>query len=236
MPIGPPVYHSTYWGSDYLWFAGGWVTPVTRSILLAAASASGWGTIRLAQGGFSHATASANTHGGLDVVDIAIDGRSKAKVWALCAALKRSGMLPFPRGYVADTFQNNKHIHAVRNPASHAHPEAKAQLREYQTSHGDGLVGSRSYTGPSTALDTWDHSPYNPRNVKTFARRTYWVNVSRGSFLYGLSVDRKDKNLHRKRGFKLAASKMVYRWGRWNVVTSYGTYYALSELSTKKVS
>ena len=230
MPIGPVVYHSNYWGSDYLWFAGGWVTPVTKTILNAAAQASGWGPIRLAQGGFSHATASANTHGGLDVVDIAIDGRSKAKVWALCAALKRSGILAFPRGYVADSFQRNRHIHAVRNPASHAHPEAQAQLAEYKKSHGDGLVGSRKYTGPSTPLDTWDHSPYNPKNVRAVKPTGYYVTASA---LLGLSVDR-DHKFTRGRGFRIVAEKLVYRWSRWNAVTKYGTWYSLAYLSTSK--
>jgi hypothetical protein len=230
---GPQLFHSNTYESDYESFHGGFVTPVTATILTACAKAADWGDIRLSQGGLSTAVAaSAKTHFGLDVGDIALDGRTKKQVWKLSAALKRSGILPFPRGFVQDSFQNNKHIHFVRYPAKHAHQQAKDQLTEYLQHDGDGLVGSAAYTGPDTRLDFWKESPYNSKNIKPGAG-TYYVSVEQGSSLKGLDVDRKQKFL-RKRGFKIKADKLVHRWGRWNAVTKFDTYYSVDYLTTQK--
>lgn len=229
MPIGS-VHHSKTYDSDYEWHLGGWVTPLSAKILDACVTAAGWGKLRLAQGGLNRGVkASAETHWGLDVVDIAIDGRSKAKVWLLCAKLKRSGILPFPRGYGGDPWRNNRHIHAVRYPAAHAHPQAAAQVTEYLRSHGDGLVGSHKYVGPGTKLDSWGNSPYNPSNVRS-GTQTFYVTAGE---LLGLNADRVVKH-RRKRRYRLVSTHQVYRWGRWNAVTKYGTYYSVDFLSTKK--
>lgn len=220
---GIKTYHSNAYSSDYYWHLGGWVTP-TSAAILDACSGEDWGNIRLAQGGLnSGVRASAKTHYGLDVWDIAIDGRRKGKVWTLSAKLFRSGVIPFPRGFTNDSFQKMKHIHCVRYLPDHAHPQAQAQVRE-QRLGGDGLVGGRSYTGPNTSPEPWDNSPYNPANIKA-GQQTFTVSTVT---LLGLSIDRRVKYT-RKAGFTVIADRLVHRWGRWNAVTKWGTYYAVSD-------
>jgi GH25 family lysozyme M1 (1,4-beta-N-acetylmuramidase) len=228
-----PTHYSGRYQSEYVGLNGGWVTPIDREILLRCASAVEWHTLRLSQGGLSNAVrASAKTHYGLGVGDIALDGRPKAKVWKLCAALIRSGIVAFPRGFIADSFQNNRHIHfASVESYSHAHPQLQAQINEYKRG-GDGLVGNRHYTGPKVPLGRWKDSPYNPANIKE-DNGIYCVNVSPGSVLYGLDVDR-NKIKTREVGFEIQAAKRIKRWGRWNVVTASSTYYDLKFLSNKK--
>src|SRR5215218_7872166 len=76
-----------------------------------------WGSVRITQGGLNTSvTASAKTHAGLDVVDIAVDGRPRDIVWAFCTALMKCGAAPFPRGYIdkngwQDSWKDSKHIH-----------------------------------------------------------------------------------------------------------------------------
>lgn len=240
MPAGPTRYHSAKWGANYFWSNGGWIIPEDLTILLACAKAAGWGSVRLSQGGLSTGVAaSAMTHAGLGAGDIAIDGRSKAKVWALCAALLRSGIVAFPRGFTNDTFQRNKHIHWVSlENIDAAHPQAQAQIRDYRMSHQDGLYYHHRYTGPNPVgkfpwVDHWSNSPYNERNIKRYAKRAYYVNVDKGSSLLGLNVDRGVK-LKRGRGERINSTRQVHRFGRWNVVTEFGTYYSLAYLSTSK--
>jgi hypothetical protein len=232
-------HHSTRWGVDYVWFNGGWVTPRDAAVLQACQGGS-WGKIRLSQGGLSTGVrASANTHAGLGAFDIAIDGRSKAKVWWLCARLRRSGIWPFPRGYQSDTFQKIKHIHCVsRESFNSLHPSAQVSLtaKPWGGYHGGaGLAGLRSlrYSGPFNPFSRWSDSPYNSANIKR-GNFTYYVVAKT---LLGLDVDRKRK-YERKRGFKLTGHQLVRRWGRWNLLTDYGTFYAVSDshgtyLSTK---
>jgi hypothetical protein len=110
----------------------------------------------------------------------------------------------------------------------HAHPQLQAQINEYKRG-GDGLRGNQPYTGPNVPLGRWKESPYNPANIKPDTA-VYYVNVSPGSVLYGLDVDR-NKIKTRERGYKIQAAKQVKRWGRWNIVTAQSTYYDLNFLS-----
>jgi hypothetical protein len=233
-----PVHHSTKWHADYQWFSGGWVTPRDAAILQACQGGT-WGRVRLSQGGLSFGTLSADTHAGLGAFDIAIDGRSKLKVWWLCRRLRRSGVWPFPRGYQKDSFEKNKHLHCVSIESfASLHPSAQRQLTDsrYGGYHGGaGLAGRPAlrYSGPFTPRGTWSSSPYNPANIRR-GRFTYYVVAKE---LLGLDVDRQRKYT-RKRGFKVTGHQLVRRWGRWNLVTDYGTYYAIADsrgtyLSTK---
>jgi hypothetical protein len=229
-PPPKPTHYSQKYHSEYVGLNGGWVTPIDREIVLACASVVQWHTVRLSQGGLNDTVpASAKTHFGLGVGDIALDGRSKTQVWKLCAALIRSGVIGFPRGFIADSFQNNKHIHfASVESKGHAHPQLQAQINEYKRG-GDGLVGNRPYPGPKVPLGRWKDSPYNPANIKADTA-IYYVNVSPGSVLHGLDVDRNNIKT-RERGYKVHAARRVKRWGRWNVVTAQSTYYSVDFLS-----
>ena len=226
-----PVHHSNVYDSDYIWFNGGWVTPRMAEILTRCGQSSGFGTVYLSQGGLNTTVpASAKTHYGLDVGDIKIAGKPFALVWQLATHLKRSGVLPFIRGFEKPRPLFAKHIHVVSYPAYHAHAQAQNQVEEYLKSHGDGLVGPAPYYGPAVKLDTWENSPYNPHNIRNVKRVLYVVPKAG---LFGLNVDR-GKRYTRRKGFKLWSVREVYRWGRWNAVTHFGTYYALSYLSTSK--
>jgi Glycosyl hydrolases family 25 len=223
------VHYSKTWKSDYVAFGGSekWVTPIDKTILIACALASDWGSVRIVQGGRRPRTSySGSTHMGLGVGDIAIDGRSKAKVWEFCAAMRRSGIRPFPRGYGGDPWENEKHIHfGSRESYDHASESLQAQIRE-QERGGDGLRGDRPYNGPSYAdLGRWKDSPYNPVNIKI---DTGEYEVAEDG-LNGYTVD-KIKKHDRELGYIVKARTQVYRWGRWNVVTSTPTYYKLSSL------
>jgi hypothetical protein len=224
-----PVFYSKTWKSDYVAFGGTekWITPIDKTILIACAKATGWGSIRIVQGGRRPKSSfSGTTHMGLGVGDISPDGRSKAKVWDFCAALRRSGIRPFPRGYGGDPWANEKHIHfGSRESYDHASESLQGQVRE-QEHGGDGLVGGRAYNGPSYAdLGRWKDSPYNPVNIKIDTGE-YKV-IEDG--LNGYTVD-KIKKHDRELGYIVKASAQIFRWGRWNVVTATPTYYKLTSL------
>jgi Glycosyl hydrolases family 25 len=224
-----PVFYSKTWKSDYLAFGGTekWITPTDKMILIACAKACGWGSIRIVQGGRRPRTDfSGSTHMGLGVGDISPDGRSKAKVWEFCAAMRRSGIRPFPRGYGGDPWKDEKHIHfGSRESYDHASGSLQAQIRE-QERGGDGLVGGGSYNGPSYAdLDRWKGSPYNPDNIKI---DTGLYKVTEDG-LNGYTVD-KIKKHDRAVGYQVQANTQVFRWGRWNVVTKTPTYYDVAGL------
>ncbi len=240
----PAVQHSSTFHSDFMSFGaggthgGGAVTPVDATILRAVQGAT-WGDILLSQGGLSGSEPkSAKTHLGLGVWDIAIDGRSKAEVWRLARRLLRSGVVAFPRGF--GDGMTPKHIHCVSQESlAHAHAEAQEQLNSGRFGYlhtvggkrGAGLAGSPDsrYIGPGTTPDRWSDSPYNPANI-TADTNTYFVDVAPGTTLLGLNVDRKVK-FNRPPGFKLVAARQIRRWGRQNVVTKSGTYYALEFLN-----
>jgi hypothetical protein len=72
--------------------------------------------------------------------------------------LIRSGIVGYPRGFIADSFQNNKHGHFVSVELyRHAHLQMQAQINEYKRG-GDSLVGNRPYTGPKVPLGRWKDS------------------------------------------------------------------------------
>lgn len=221
------MYSNTY-RSDYVEFRGGYFTPTDRDTLLAIPS-----PVRVTQGGLSFAPASAKTHAGLGAFDLNTDSMTKEQVWEMSRELLRSGITPFPRGFVWDSFQGrtlgntddgNEHLHCVSNNSfASLHPEAQAQIRE-QKRGGDGLVGSAGYTGPSTPLGTWKGSPYNPVNINPVERRVY-VQVDA---LQGTDIDRRPTVLRHK-GEGIDSIRYVKRWGRWNAVTSSGTYFATKD-------
>lgn len=219
------------WSAQYeSWYTelgtGRYVTPIDKQILIAAAHGCGWGTVRLSQGGLSTGVAaSALTHAGLAAGDVAIDGRSKAAVWNYAAALIRSGIIGFPRGFGADNFPPHIHFASVES-YDHAHAQLQAQIDEYRRG-GDGLVGDKPYSGPSTKLDRWVNSPYNPVNI-TADTGKYVVTATT---LYGRNVDGAVVQ-RRVRGYELTAARRVQRWGRNNVVTAGDTYYAAQYLQT----
>jgi hypothetical protein len=234
-PIIPPlpaIQHSTKWGADYLtWKGEGWVTVEDHAILtvLDRESEPFWRGIHLTQGGISTAVAaSANTHAGIGCFDVRTQNNTEAEVWELASMFLRAGMVFFPRGYVADSFQNSKHGHVVsRESYDSLDASAKAQYKEY-IAGGDGLVGSAKYTGPQTAFERWATSPYNPANIVE-AAQTYHVNVTDG-FLWGLDVDRK-KVAALDKGEPVVTDRIVTRWGRRNAVTAEDVYFALDYLS-----
>jgi hypothetical protein len=199
------------------------MTPLDKTILIACAKASGWGSVRIVQGGLRpHTSFSGWTHHGLAVGDVGIDGHTKAQVWDFAAALRRSGMRPFPRGYGGDPWENEKHIHnASRESYAAGHEDLQSQIRE-QEAGGDGLQGSGKYNGPTYAkLDRWAGSPYNPIN--------YTLDVGKyrviSDTLQGRDVD---NNIVRERakGYVVQAAQEVTRFGRQNIVTGTPTYYA----------
>lgn len=225
-----PVYYSKTWKSDYVAFGGTekWVTPTDKMILIACSKAVGWGSVRIVQGGRRpHTSFSAWTHNGLAVGDIGIDGHTKAQVWDFCAAMRRSGIRPFPRGYGGDPWENNKHIHfGSRESYDHGHEDLQSQIRE-QERGGDGLVGSRPYNGPSYAdLGRWKDSPYNPDNIKI---DTGLYEVT-SPVLNGYTVDH-IKLRERDTGYRVQGVLQIFRWGRWNVVTRTPTYYDAGKLA-----
>lgn len=230
------VYVRRIYGTDidYVVYQGEYVRPRHLNALLAAARHTpGWGELRIMQGGLSRRVgASAGTHALLDVADIQTLGRSKALVWEFCRNRFETNGLPFPRGYTNDTFQNNKHIHDLNAPATFGHEELQDQWKEWDTTHGDGLIGTRPYTGPNNRyVTTWKGSMFNPAN-RVDEPSTRYVNVAPNAVLLGLRRDRTERK-RRPRGHKLDFVAKVYRWGRWNYVTKYETFYAADYLSAE---
>jgi len=245
-PPVPTVKHSETWDVDYVLYgkggghSGGYVPVSTAAILDAVAKETGR-PIYLSQGGLSGSVkASAKTHLGLGTFDIALDGRTKAQVWLLVSALLRCGIVAFPRGFTWDSFagktlgnlhDGNEHVHAVdANTLSSSHEQARDQVAEWKRG-GDGLLGSARYTGPSTPLGSWKESPYNPANVVEGRGSMY---VASGQLL-GLDVDRVQRE-DKDRGERIYYRKIVTRWGRRNIVTVKGTYFAIGDASQQYLS
>lgn len=224
------VFHSDEYGADYISFNGGRndkIIPLDRQIVLACAKAAGWGSVRLVQGGLSTSvTDSAMTHAGLGVGDISVDDRSKAKVWEMAAAMNRSGLRAFPRGFGGDPWGNEQHIHfGSRENYDHAHSQLQGQIREMEAG-GDGLRGDGKYNGPDAPLGWWKDSPYNPINIREDTG-VWYVTANK---LNGRNVDNEVVRT-RERGYRIQAAQQIFRWGRWNVVTATPTYYSLAYLS-----
>ncbi len=243
-PVPPTIRHSDKYKADYVWYGkggghdGGWIPVNLVPILDAVAKATGK-KIRLSQGGLSNSVpASGQTHNGLGSFDIPLDGRTKGESWALASALLRSGVACFPRGFTWDSFQGKtlenlhdgiEHLHCVSwENYANLHRSAQLQIDEYLKG-GDGLKGSAKYTGPSTKLEHWATSPYNPRNV-TPDVQTYVVDVGENGFLWGLDVDRK-KVTKQNPGAVIQTDRRITRWDRINAVTPAGIYYSLDYLS-----
>jgi hypothetical protein len=221
------VKHNKTYG-DYTWWRGGNMTPLDVVIGLALPS-----TVNLSQGGLNGTvTASAKTHYGLGAFDVRIAGWDKEQTWNFASEGLRSGWIVFPRGFVWDTFQGrslkdihdgNEHCHVCsRESYDHLHPQAQSQIDEYLRNGGDGLVGSAGYTGPATKADRWANSPYNPKNIK----KVQGFATVEVDGLIGNSVDRYKRKV-RDKGFEIEFVQQVKRWGRWNLVTEAGIYYAL---------
>lgn len=227
-----------------------WVTVKDNEILLVIEKElQPWfGSIRVVQGGLSMGSKSASTHAGLGSFDVSVknpftpanDYHSEETVLKAAAVFNRSGLLAFTRGYEIgsydDKWDDNRHFHIVSwESYSSLHQQAKDQLKEYRrwlagASDGDGLVTSQRYPGLRIPnLEHWETSPYNPSNIKADTG-VYYVNTSR---LNGRTVDEVVVR-RRERGYKIQAAQQVFRWGRWNVVTSTPTYYSHAFLSTTK--
>lgn len=265
VPPAERVRHSTKWDQDYIGWKGssanpkgqGWVSTEDWVILsvIADTVAPWWGPLDLMQGGLSTSVAaSADTHAGLGCFDVQTWGRkptgqlrTAADVIRLAAVFNASGLLFFARGFYDDSFQGrtignvqdgNEHGHVVsRESFSSLHPQAQAQLREYQrwaagtSRDGDGLVRVHGYYGPATPLGKWVDSPYHPDN-QVADDQTYYV-TARPSLL-GLDDDRRAVTDH-PTGHPIKASHIVDRWGRPNVVATTGLHYALEFLSLTPV-
>lgn len=221
---------------DYVKYDGCKVRPQHLDTMLAAAKyTQGWGVLHLTQGGISRTVkASARTHYDLDAVDASTRGRSKALVWTMATNLFETGNLPFPRGYVADSFQGksvsntqdgNEHIHDIYAPAKYGHTQLQSQYHEWIAYRGDGLIGPAHYTGPTIdAITPWKDSMFNPQNrVEMFAHGI--VDVTEGSTLLGLDRYRRKMNSAR-RGQDIQFIAKVKRWGRDNYLTGTGLFYA----------
>lgn len=226
-PVAPVKWStsSKYDGQKYRKWRGGNMTPTGIAVCEAIPS-----TVVLVQGGLSSSVAaSANTHAGLGAYDLSVTGLSKKQITELCAELIRSGECAFPRGKAFGSSTFSPHVHvASANDYDSLHPEAQAQVRDFKKKpRRDGLYYHRAYVGPSTPLGSWKESPYNPANLKAPAAAQYRVVVKE---LLGLTVDRKPRSGHnRKKGYVINADRLVRRWGRWNLVTSSGSYYAVAD-------
>lgn len=226
-PVAPVKWStsSRYGGARYRRWRGGNMTPTGIVVCEAVPS-----TVVLMQGGLSSSVAaSANTHAGLGAYDVKTKHLSRKDALAMAAEFIRSGECFFLRGkrWGSPSFVEHGHV-ASANDYDSLHPEAQAQVRDFKKKpRRDGLYYHRAYVGPSTPLGSWKDSPYNPANIKTPAAAQYRVVVKE---LLGLTVDRKPRSGHnRKKGYVINADRLVRRWGRWNLVTSSGSYYAIAD-------
>ncbi|CAF0943620.1 unnamed protein product [Rotaria sordida] len=111
------------------------------------------------QGSYSSSvTASAGTHDGGGAIDIrtSVVNNDKKTVDTMVVALRKAGFAAWSRGRVADSFQNNKHIHAIAIGDVQASTGAKNQIASFKRGRnglkGDG-VDPDAYLGRATP--TW---------------------------------------------------------------------------------
>ncbi|CAF3325744.1 unnamed protein product [Rotaria socialis] len=111
------------------------------------------------QGSYSSSVAaSAGTHDGGGAVDIrtSVVNNDKKTVDTMVVALRKAGFAAWSRGRVADSFQNNKHIHAIAIGDAQASSGAKNQVASFKRGRnglkGDG-VDPDAYLG--RAIPTW---------------------------------------------------------------------------------
>jgi hypothetical protein len=97
----------------------------------------------LSQGSYSSSVAaSAGTHDGGGAADIrtSVVSNDKKKVDTMVVALRKAGFAAWSRGRVADSFQNNKHIHAIAIGDTQASSGAKNQVASFKRGR-NGLSG-----------------------------------------------------------------------------------------------
>ncbi|CAF1031070.1 unnamed protein product [Adineta ricciae] len=97
----------------------------------------------LSQGSYSSSVAaSAGTHDGGGAIDIrtSVVNNDKKKVDTMVVALRKAGFAAWSRGRVADSFQNNKHIHAIAIGDREASSGAKNQVASFKRGR-NGLKG-----------------------------------------------------------------------------------------------
>lgn len=110
----------------------------------------------LSQGSYSSSVAaSAGTHDGGGAIDIrtSVVNNDKKKVDTMVVALRKAGFAAWSRGRVADSFENNKHIHAIAIGDTAASSGAKSQVDSFKRGRnglkGDG-VDPDAYLGRAT--------------------------------------------------------------------------------------
>ncbi|CAF1546384.1 unnamed protein product [Rotaria sordida] len=114
------------------------------------------------QGSYSsRVPGSAKTHDGGGAVDIrtSVVNNNKQVVDTMVVAMRKAGFAAWSRGRVADTFQNNKHIHAIAIGDVRASAAAKNQVASFKRGR-NGLKGD----GP-------DPDAYLGRATPTWAKR-----------------------------------------------------------------
>ena len=207
-------------------YQGSILRPIHLQTMQAAAAATpGWGKLVIAQGGYSHYGASAGTHAKLDVADISVSGKTHAMVGEFCKNLFECGNLPFPRGFDGDGWTGIEHIHNLWWPCDYGATSLKNQYHEFLNG-GDGLVGSRKYNGPSPhPLTTWANSMFNTTNRINYDKKLSLTVVTKDAPLLGLDRYRNVK-VTRQPGYQFNAVAKIFRWGRWNYLTKYETFYA----------
>ena len=110
----------------------------------------------LSQGSYSsNVVASAGTHDGGGAADIrtSVVNNDKKKVDTMVVALRKAGFAAWSRGRVADSFESNKHIHAIAIGDTQASSGAKNQVASFKRGrnglNGDG-VDPDAYLGRAT--------------------------------------------------------------------------------------
>ena len=97
----------------------------------------------ISQGSYSSSVAaSAGTHDAGGAVDIrtSVVNNDKKKVDTMVVALRKAGFAAWSRGRVADSFENNKHIHAIAIGDAQASSGAKNQVASFKRGR-NGLKG-----------------------------------------------------------------------------------------------
>ncbi|CAF1081476.1 unnamed protein product [Adineta steineri] len=97
----------------------------------------------LSQGSYSSSVAaSAGTHDGGGAIDIrtSVVNNDKKKVDTMIVALRKAGFAAWSRGRVADSFENNKHIHAIAIGDREASSGATNQVASFKRGR-NGLKG-----------------------------------------------------------------------------------------------
>lgn len=180
---------------------------------------------RPTQGGYNRngVSASGGTHDGGAVVDLSVVGWSHNQRVRMVLWMRKCGWAAWLRSPTQGNWP--WHIHGVRIGDLSASQVARAQVISYRNGR-NGLASRVRDDGPHTFYTTWEASPYNPRNQKPGKVR---MKVIRGP-LQGLTANRNPKGAKylRSVGFQMSGIR-VKRWGRWNLMTSWETFYAIKD-------